>query len=292
MTKRALILSGGSSKSSYQVGVIKYLTEVHKISWDLIAGVSAGGLNAAFLSQYPKQTQVDGAKNLENLWHSIQGNKSVYESWGPSWLPFHFGYLFSPWKSGLYNTKPLEKLISTNFDKNKILNSGVKLLVGATSLTTGKRRFVDETNKEIFDWIRASACYPIAFSPIEIDGDLWIDGDLKKNISPLKEVLMFNPQEIDIITTRPITGGLVPTKINNHKKLIQNILRVFQILGEDVFPIEEVEKCISRGIKINIFAPKEKISINLLDFNPEIIQRLMKQGFEDTKEVLNLSINN
>jgi predicted acylesterase/phospholipase RssA len=52
---RALALSGGANKGSYEVGVIYGLTHLLKdedVQYDVVSGVSAGAINAAAVSLF------------------------------------------------------------------------------------------------------------------------------------------------------------------------------------------------------------------------------------------------
>ena len=77
--KHALVLSGGGFKSAFQIGVLDYLRENGFIDvemhFDVIAGISAGALNGAFIAtqQYDQ---------LQNIWQRIEteGSQVVYTS--------------------------------------------------------------------------------------------------------------------------------------------------------------------------------------------------------------------
>ena len=47
---KALVLSGGGAKGSYQIGVWKALRELN-IHFDIITGTSSGALNGALMTQ-------------------------------------------------------------------------------------------------------------------------------------------------------------------------------------------------------------------------------------------------
>ena len=47
---RAVVLSGGGSKGSYQIGVWKALRKL-KIKYDIVTGTSVGALNGALMVQ-------------------------------------------------------------------------------------------------------------------------------------------------------------------------------------------------------------------------------------------------
>lgn len=279
---KVLILGGGSSKNSWQCGVLKYLTEIQGKSWDLISGVSAGALNAAIISQYAPSEQHHGVKRLEEIWRSIGGSSSIYKTWLPSPIPSILSYITSFWTKSLFSTNPLKKLIKNNFSHAALQNSGVKLMVGAVSLTTGKCHFAREDDPKLLDWIVASSAYPVVFPPVKINGNLYIDGGMRKNVSPLALILEeFIPTEIDIILTSPINS------INNDSQKVKGgalgvAIRTVQILNEEIFPSALIASCLEKGIKVNIFAPEESLKVDLLNFSPTIISCLIDKGYNDT----------
>jgi NTE family protein len=277
---RALILSGGGVKGAYQLGVLRYLTQVHNLSWDLIAGISVGALNGSYLAQFAPFEQKQGVTNLENIWRNIKGNQAIYKPWLPSIVPNIVGYVSSLWTGGLFSTSPLRKLIKRNFNHKALAYSGVKLMVGAVSITTGKCRFAREYENNLLDWIVASSAFPVAFPPVKIDGDVWIDGGMRKDVSPLSLVMEHNPTEIDIVMTSPIDGKLVaPAK--NKSGALGVAIRTVQILNEETFPASLIATCIQRGIKVNVYAPTDNLKVDLLSFSPDAISKLLDQGYSD-----------
>ena len=66
MPKLGLVLSGGSTKGAYQVGVMKALVELGITQIDGIAGASIGALNGAILTSAPNLTT--GTERLIRLW--------------------------------------------------------------------------------------------------------------------------------------------------------------------------------------------------------------------------------
>ena len=65
---RAIVLSGGGSKGSYQIGVWKALKKLH-IKYDIVTGTSVGSLNAAFMTQntYKKAVKLYKHTNMYTL---------------------------------------------------------------------------------------------------------------------------------------------------------------------------------------------------------------------------------
>ena len=66
--KRAVVLSGGGSKGSYEIGVWKALRRLH-IKYDIVTGTSIGALNGALMTQktYLKALYIWHKLSLEYL---------------------------------------------------------------------------------------------------------------------------------------------------------------------------------------------------------------------------------
>ena len=65
---KALVLSGGGSKGSYQIGAWKALKKLH-IKFDIVTGTSVGALNGALITQknYYKAIHLWKKMNLKIL---------------------------------------------------------------------------------------------------------------------------------------------------------------------------------------------------------------------------------
>src|SRR6188768_615923 len=68
----ALVLSGGGARAAYQVGVLRILSrEFPEVVPDILTGVSAGGINAAFLAARSEtyQRKID---ELAEMWSNLR----------------------------------------------------------------------------------------------------------------------------------------------------------------------------------------------------------------------------
>ena len=65
---KAIVLSGGGSKGSYQIGVWKALRKLH-IKYDIVTGTSVGALNGALMVQnkFHKAIKLWSKINMELL---------------------------------------------------------------------------------------------------------------------------------------------------------------------------------------------------------------------------------
>ena len=115
MSKLALVLSGGGSKGSYQVGAYEALKELG-FTFDIITGTSVGALNGAIF------VQGEEAKAY-HLWENIDYDKTVK-------LDIDKTNIFKIVKEVALNkgldTSPLENLLHTYIDESKIRSSQTK----------------------------------------------------------------------------------------------------------------------------------------------------------------------
>src|SRR5688572_16532019 len=68
----ALMLSGGGARAAYQVGFLRLLArEFPGVVPDILTGVSAGGINAAYLAARC-ESFADKVENLAEVWANIR----------------------------------------------------------------------------------------------------------------------------------------------------------------------------------------------------------------------------
>ena len=83
-TCRILALSGGGAHGAFQAGVIKILDNLGH-NWDVVTGISVGSLNGILLGMYPRNLQMVGVQDLENMWMNITSNDIYKWNWNPIW---------------------------------------------------------------------------------------------------------------------------------------------------------------------------------------------------------------
>jgi NTE family protein len=208
--KRALVLSGGGARGSFQAGVWKYLTQ---IGWkpDIICGTSVGSVNAAAIG-----SGMD-VKTLIHLWTEYN-RRRMYRF---NFLQF-FAYLLSGRAiKPLLDITPLKEMILSNLDFKALKSSRTDIVITAVNLLTGQPEFF--TQKEIqLEHILASSAMPLLFPWQEINGEPYWDGGVMVN-TPIAPALDFGADEIIVVLLSPV----------GHKKLEKpdNILTA----GEHLF---------------------------------------------------------
>lgn len=163
-----LALSGGGAFGAVEMGVLDSLVSAGKApkTYDIITGISAGGLNTGFLSYYDSVDQA-----LPEI-HSIYSNITTPDVYKSDILG-----IFSKW--AIYDNTPLEDTL-TRILTNKVPSVNPPLaMIGATNLNTSALDVFIFGNKEFQEKIKillATSAIPIVFPPRIIRGNLYVDG--------------------------------------------------------------------------------------------------------------------
>jgi NTE family protein len=226
-----LVVTGGGARGAYQVGVLKAVSEILESRtepFDIISGISVGGLNAAGLASVPEDF-VTSAKNLELFWRSLTTAKvfdprlrkiflTALKLGFATLLPKHMS---NPPKS-LLDSSPLRQTLLDNIDFGKVAKAVQDRAIKAISVTcsgydSGYAVTFFDTLGEEKDWHRvrragrkrvldidevmASAALPLLFPAVKIDNEYFGDGALRQT-SPLAPAIHLGADKLFIIGTR------------------------------------------------------------------------------------------
>ena len=240
--KRAIVLSGGGSKGSYEIGVWKALRRLH-IEYDIVTGTSIGALNGALMTQktYLKALYIWHRLSLEYLFEQqpkSDSKKDILMLYGDNFF-----------KNGGMDIKKIEDIISKAINIKRFYKSNIDYGLITYNFSTRKPLVITKKDIEkdkLVDYLMASAtCYP-AFQMKNIDGDKYIDGGFYDNL-PVNLAIDLGATEAIIVDLR--APGL--------KRLPKG------------------------NIKTTYIRPKNKISF-FLDFNKEQAKINMNFGYNDT----------
>ncbi len=159
-----LILSGGGTRGFAHAGILKALNEAD-IYPDVIAGVSAGAIVGALYA--------DG--------HSPGEMLEIFSQEGGF---FKYVKMSIPGK-GLFRTVGLKEKLTKNLNAKTFEDLKIPLIVAATNMSKGEIVYFSEGN--IVEKVLASASIPVLFEPVEIGGELYVDGGVLDNfpVTPL-----------------------------------------------------------------------------------------------------------
>ncbi len=151
------MLSGGGVRGVAHIGVLRALNE-HGIRPGKVAGTSAGAIVGALYAA--------GYDHAEMLEFFLKKN------------PLHLSKVTLT-KPGIIDTDKVREDFEEYFPDDSFEALGCELRVLATDLTRGEPATFD--SGPLIQAVLASACYPLMFTPIEIDGRLYADGGIVSN---------------------------------------------------------------------------------------------------------------
>jgi NTE family protein len=281
--KKAIVISGGGVKGSFATGALYHLLYDLEINFNILAGVSVGAINAAFLAQFHAGQEKEAAQKLWDLWTKIE-NKNVYKRWQP------FGRWHALWKTSFFDSSPLHELIHNNISLDRIRSTGKKVSVGLVSLTSGKYKVFDQNSNYFIDSVIASASFPCLFEPVKIGDEFFADGGVK-TIAPIMTAIDLGAVDVHAIVTSPETRD---KKFFKKLSIIDIMTRSFdlyteKIMSNDIEKVQMYNKLAEKGIdgyhvvKLNIIRPKYNLIEDFLDFSPNKIREMMQKGYIDAK---------
>lgn len=239
--KIGLVLSGGGARGAYQVGVLRGILDITrtlgiKNPFQILTGVSAGAVNAAYLAAHADDIY-DATKRLENFWfqlhceHIYRTDPCSIGQIGLRWAldiisgATHLGHR----AHALLDTAPLSKLleehipfeaIRTNLE-NKTIDAAC---ISATDYATTECisfYMLSHRNNTVVPWQRsrrigikknitkdevmASSAIPLLFPPVQVGQSYFGDGCLR-NMAPLSPAIHLGADRLIIIGVRKAIG--------------------------------------------------------------------------------------
>ncbi len=246
-----LALQGGGSHGAFTWGVLDALLEDGRITLEGISGTSAGAMNAVALAHgfaqsegQPRADRLDAARQaLDSFWNGIVGMGALSSSLSKSMnkmqqAPFGmlFGFLgsgpqsasfwtdamtrywssaLSPYQSNPFDINPLKDFLEKQVDFERLARATgpdtPQVFVVATRVSSGKAE-VFCGKRLTASAVMASACLPMVFQAVEIDGDHFWDGGYSGN--PAIHPLIYRCQSRDIVLVQinPIQRAALPTR--------------------------------------------------------------------------------
>jgi NTE family protein len=284
--KRALVMSGGGAKGSFQAGVLDVLINQKGLDWDYISGVSVGALNAAMIGQAPPGKMPSQFQKLLNLWmNSITGNSSVWNGW-----PI-IGMAAGLWKSSFYDSSPLVKLVQQNVTDAAVKASGREVRFGAVAYGSGQYFEATQNTPNLAAWVAASAAFPPFLTPQKINSDFWMDGGVRC-VTPLQGAIDYGADVVDVILASPRGDEKAP--VSGSLSAISVALRAIELQGDELFARDlKIADLINRLVAAGLASPGQRsVTVNVyeptaplltgefasLQFDPVKIRGMMDAG--------------
>jgi len=241
--RRAVVLSGGGGKGSYQIGVWKALKKLHK-KYQVVTGTSVGALNGAYMVQKDLKKAIETWENIDygTIFDDALEIKTKKDA-----LNF---YVKGIVKDKGMKIENLETLVQKTIDEHKFRKS--KIDYGLVTYNLSKMEPVCVKKEEIekgklCDYlIASSSCFPV-FHKKKIESDQYIDGGYYDNV-PFELALTFHVDEIIVVDLR---APGIKRKWNNP------------------------------NVKLVWISPKNKLN-SFLSFNSKEAKKNIRLGYNDT----------
>ncbi|GAF04735.1 patatin-like phospholipase family protein [Saccharicrinis fermentans] len=154
-----IALSGGGARGIAHIGVLKALEE-HGIYPTNVAGTSMGAIVGVLYA----------AGFSANEMARVLKDEKVYKWFKVEWF-----------KPGLLSLSGVKDLLSKQVGHNEFGKLKRPFSVVVSNLNTGKGEIISRGDM-LMEWVIASACVPIVFTPMVINGFTYVDGGLFHNL--------------------------------------------------------------------------------------------------------------
>lgn len=305
--KKLLALSGGGDRGAVLVGMLHGVYRAlgkDAVKWDQIAGISAGAIVGALVSQ---TTPYDFDKRMEHA-------RDLFESGGFHVVTPHinlgyFGNLVNAlmYHDSIYSNEAMRKLISDNYD---IANELIHLQVGMYNKNSCEYRTYEGRHKE--DAIIASASVPIIFPAVNIDGSMYSDGG-SRHMIPVEEVIEYIEKHkgetivVDMMicypincpelffsmttpkTSYPLVEGMFRLITDQMMNCMYNDLRDLARYLDITFEELTDKPCntfITEKVTLRIFSPDDGRYSNFTAIDPKEMEYMYKGGKRVAMEFL------
>lgn len=226
-----LALQGGGSHGAFTWGVLDRLLQDDSLEIAGVSGTSAGAMNAVALAAGLMEGGRDGAREcLGRFWRRVAQTSPFHALemgpaaalWGPDnpWLaawtaPWRqavsvLGSQFSPYQLNPLNLNPLRDVLRETVDFDRVYGCNkTQLFIAATQVRTGALRTFRQHELSV-DVVLASACLPLLFQAVEIDGEAYWDGGYAGNPTLLPLISESAAQDLLLVQINPSLRDEVP----------------------------------------------------------------------------------
>jgi NTE family protein len=222
-----LALQGGGAHGAFTWGVLDRLLEDERLDIEAISGTSAGAMNAVAVAEGMVRGGPEAARDcLHRFWRAVSDAARgsplrrtpldmLMGNWNLDTSPFYLlfdilGRISSPYEFNPLNINPLRDLLDELVDFERVRAcEEMNVFVSATNVETGRVK-VFERHELTADMVMASACLPLIYQAVEIDGVPYWDGGFMGNPALFPFFNASRSDDVIIVQINPITRTGVP----------------------------------------------------------------------------------
>ena len=286
--KIGLVLSGGGAKGFAHIGVLKVL-EGAGIKIDYIGGTSMGSVIGGLYASGYNASQIDSIFKKTNFDELIndyipRSSKNFYGKKNDELyavvLPFSNFRIGIPeaLSKGMYNYNLLSSLTRNVRHVRDFNKLPTPFLCIGTNIETGEEVLLNKGN--LVQAMMASAAFPSLFTPVEIDGNLLVDGGVVNNY-PIQEVRNLGA---DIIIGVDVQDDLLKRK---------NLKNATRILVQ-ITNLQSIEKMKSKVKDTDVYIKPDIRDFGVISFDrgEEIIRKGEEAAFAVYEKLKTLTDEN
>ena len=264
-----LALQGGGSHGALTWGVLDALLEDGQFLIDGVSGTSAGAMNAVALAhgfaqaarehKDPLEAHRAGCElaraTLARLWEGVGTLGSL--TWGiplPGAGPLlgMMSHWLSPYQTNPLDINPLRRVLEREVDFEALASARApqsttvpQVFVCATNVRTGRGEIFSGARLSA-DAVMASACLPLLFKAVQIDGEHYWDGGYSGN--PALHPLIYHTECADILLVQinPIEHRALPETAQDIMERTNEVTFNASLLAE-MRAIEFVRRLLAEG---------------------------------------------
>jgi len=244
-----LALQGGGAHGAFTWGVLDRLLEDERLELSGISGTSAGAMNAVVMASGLATGGRRAAREaLREFWASVGAAARLNPLEGglfgtllgtamPGWSPLGLYFdlasrVLSPYQFNPLNLNPLRSLLAAAVDFEAVRRcDGLRLFIGATHVRSGRLRVFRNADLSL-DAVLASACLPMLFQAVEIDGEAYWDGGYSGNPSLFPLIAESVADDLLLVQINPLQRDQVPRRAPEILERIEEITFNGSVLKE------------------------------------------------------------
>jgi NTE family protein len=253
--KVALVLGGGGAFGVVQAACIQAAFE-RGFRPDFVVGTSVGALNGAWVAMHPDQPE-----RLLEIWAGLGAMKVLRLS--PFRLARH-----ALRRSSLCPNEIVPFLLDAHVPGTAFEDTAIPLAVVATNLSRGGKRVF--RSGPLCTAIAASTAIPGVFEPVELDGELYVDGCLTASLDLVTALEMGATEILGI--------DLTPAAEHCRPRTVAGVLRQsLSILSRST--TDAMEATVARQATVQVVRPDlRKLSPWRLEVAAEQIERHLSEA--------------
>lgn len=270
------ILPGGGVRGAFQAGFLYHLFKNYGKCFEIarIDGTSVGSINgfAAINNDFDK---------LREIWLNITCVNDLFDNWSNSPVVGPISSLYYGYHNcGLFSNSKLMSIINDTYsrgweEKEEEIQKNYSCAV--VNLENGKTKYVYGNDKNIVNYITASASPWVISNPVDIEGEQYADGSLLETY-PLKHV---GECGADITLIVGYDQEHFSYKSGDNRNLLTYLANLIDISRYNSINTQKLKEMIDNQTVIGIANP---MTMLFVDFDKEAIHDGFNSGneFADT----------